>query len=84
MLLHDARRDARVDADGRLVLLADQDRALWHADEIAEGRALAAAAAPRPTYGVQAAIAAEHVAPATDWAPDRRALRRLARSRRAR
>ncbi len=67
MLLHHARRDARVDADGRLVLLADQDRELWHADEIEEGRALAAAAAP-DRYGLQAAIALEHVAPVTDWA----------------
>ena len=38
MLLHHARRDARVDAEGRLVLLSDQDRSLWHADEIEEGR----------------------------------------------
>jgi RNA polymerase sigma-70 factor, ECF subfamily len=67
MLLHHARRDARVDAEGRLVLLADQDRSLWHADEIAEGRAHAAAAAP-DRYGLQAAIAAEHVAEVTDWA----------------
>jgi RNA polymerase sigma-70 factor (ECF subfamily) len=67
MLLHHARRDARVDAEGRLVLLAAQDRSLWHADEIAEGRAHAAAAAP-DRYGLQAAIAAEHVADATDWA----------------
>ena len=67
MLLHHARRDARVDAHGRLVRLADQDRSLWHLDEIEEGRALAAGAA-RDRYGVQAAIALEHVAPATDWA----------------
>jgi RNA polymerase sigma-70 factor (ECF subfamily) len=67
MLLHHARRDARVDADGRLVLLADQDRGLWHADEIAEGRALVGRAA-RDQYGVQAAIALEHVSPVTDWA----------------
>jgi RNA polymerase sigma-70 factor, ECF subfamily len=67
MLLHHARRDARVDGEGRLVLLADQDRSLWHADEIDEGRAHAAAAAP-DRYGLQAAIAAEHVADATDWA----------------
>jgi RNA polymerase sigma-70 factor, ECF subfamily len=66
MLLHHARRDARVDAEGRLVLLSDQDRSLWHADEIEEGRSLAAAAAP-DRYGLQAAIAAEHVADVTDW-----------------
>ena len=67
MLLHHARRDARVDADGRLVLLSDQDRSLWHGDEIEEGRTHAAAAAA-DRYGLQAAIAAEHVADATDWA----------------
>ena len=66
MLLHHARRDARIDADGRLVLLADQDRALWHAGEIEEGRALAAAAAS-DRYGLQAQIALEHVAPVTRW-----------------
>ena len=66
MLVHHARRDARVDPDGRLVLLADQDRLLWHLDEIEEGRALAAAAAA-DRYGLQAAIALQHVAPATDW-----------------
>ena len=38
MLLHDARREARVDAAGRLVLLEDQDRARWDADRIEEGR----------------------------------------------
>ncbi len=66
MLLHHARRDARVDAGGRLVLLSDQDRALWHGAEIEEGRALAAAAG-EDQYGVQARIAVEHVAPVTDW-----------------
>jgi RNA polymerase sigma-70 factor (ECF subfamily) len=67
MLLHHARRDARVDAEGRLVLLADQDRSLWHIAEIDAGRAFAATAAD-DEYGIQAAIAAEHVAPVTDWA----------------
>src|SRR5205814_9883903 len=38
MLLHDARREARF-ADGELVLLADQDRSLWDAEQIAAGRA---------------------------------------------
>ncbi len=66
MLLHHARRDARVDDAGRLVLLEDQDRALWHAGEIEEGLALAASA-PADRYGLQASIAAEHVAPRTDW-----------------
>ena len=44
------------------MLLADQDRALWHRDEIDEGRALAAAAAADAATALQAAIAAEHVA----------------------
>ena len=37
VLLQDARRDARVSADGRLVLLEDQDRSLWDDDEIEQG-----------------------------------------------
>ncbi len=40
MLLHDARRDARVGPAGELILLDDQDRARWDADRIAEGQAL--------------------------------------------
>ena len=44
MLLHDARRDARVDAAGELVLLEDQDRARWDRAQIAEGLALVEAA----------------------------------------
>ena len=40
MLLHEARRPARYDAAGDLVLLEDQDRALWDARPIAEGLAL--------------------------------------------
>jgi RNA polymerase sigma-70 factor (ECF subfamily) len=74
MLLHDARREARVDASGDLVLLEDQDRSRWDATRIAEGRALVetALAARRPgPYQIQAAIAALHdEAPsweATDW-----------------
>ena len=74
MLLTDARRPARLDADGELVPLPDQDRALWNRERIAEGLALlrrARAAAPLGEYGVQAAIAAVHdeaiSADATDW-----------------
>jgi RNA polymerase sigma-70 factor (ECF subfamily) len=74
MLLHDARRDARVAADGELILLDDQDRARWDAGRIAEGLGLVADAieARRPgPYQVQAAIAALHdeaATPAdTDW-----------------
>src|SRR3989454_8358755 len=74
MLLHDARRDARVDAAGELVLLEDQDRARWDRPQIAEGIALAeralAEGGARP-YAVQAAIAALHAeavqAQETDW-----------------
>jgi RNA polymerase sigma-70 factor (ECF subfamily) len=74
MLLTDARRPARLDADGNPVLLADQDRARWDAGQIAEGdrivRALLRRNAPGP-YQVQAAISAVHAAAptwaATDW-----------------
>jgi len=62
MLLHDSRREARIH-DGDLVLLADQDRSLWDADEIADGRAeleRALALGGRGPYVVQAAIAALH------------------------
>jgi RNA polymerase sigma-70 factor (ECF subfamily) len=69
LLLQDARRDARV-RDGRLVLLADQDRALWDRARIAAGtQALARAAslrAPGP-YQLQAAIAAAHGYDGSDW-----------------
>jgi RNA polymerase sigma-70 factor (ECF subfamily) len=74
MLLHDARRDARVGPGGELVLLDDQDRGRWDAERIAEGRTLVTAAlgARRPgPYQLQAAIAALHdeaTTPAeTDW-----------------
>jgi RNA polymerase sigma-70 factor (ECF subfamily) len=74
MLLHDARREARVGPAGELVLLDDQDRSRWDRVEIEEGRALLQRALRlgRPgAYQVQAAIAAVHdkaVTPAgTDW-----------------
>ena len=69
MLLHHSRRDARVDARGELVLLEDQDRSLWHRDEIAEGVALARAATAGRAgpYALQARIAAEHTGESTDW-----------------
>ena len=74
LLLHDARRDARTDPAGDLVLLEDQDRGRWDRGEIDEGRALLdralRTARPGP-YQVQAAIAALHDAAAdagdTDW-----------------
>ena len=68
MLLHHSRRDARVDAEGVLVLLEDQDRSLWRRNEIDEGLALVAALRRAGPYALQAGIAAEHVAPETDWA----------------
>jgi RNA polymerase sigma-70 factor (ECF subfamily) len=69
MILQHARRDARLDADGRLVLLADQDRASWRHDEIERGLALLRGLGPPAGgYHLQALIAAEHSAPgATDW-----------------
>ena len=74
MLLTDARRPARQDAEGRLVPLAEQDRGRWDATAIAEGTALLAAtlvAYPIGRYQAQAAIAAVHAEAAraqdTDW-----------------
>ncbi len=74
MLLTDARRAARVDAAGEIILLADQDRSLWDRGQIDEGRALILSAlrrdAPGP-YSLEAAIAAVHGDAAraadTDW-----------------
>ena len=63
MLLQDSRRDARLSAEGELVLLADQDRGLWDAREIDEGlRMLERAEVQRRPgpYQLQAAIAAGH------------------------
>jgi RNA polymerase sigma-70 factor (ECF subfamily) len=71
LLLTDARRPARTDGDGRLVLLEDQDRSLWRADAAAEGRALVRGAMGLSRYALQAAIAAVHSEAATwddtDW-----------------
>jgi RNA polymerase sigma-70 factor (ECF subfamily) len=70
MLLHDARRDARLDEAGELVLLEDQDRALWDDERIDEGRRVLDRALPlrRPgPYQLQAAIASLHLEPETDW-----------------
>ena len=70
MLLQDSRRAGRVTPDGELVLLADQDRARWDRDRIAEGAAALKRAGGGP-YAIQAAIAAVHAAAptaaATDW-----------------
>jgi RNA polymerase sigma-70 factor (ECF subfamily) len=70
MLLHDSRRDARLDDVGRLVLLDDQDRSRWDTDEIAEGRVLVERALRRRSpgpYQLQAAIAACHTEEPADW-----------------
>jgi RNA polymerase sigma-70 factor (ECF subfamily) len=69
MLLHDARREARF-RNGDLVLIADQDRSLWDAVQIAEGRGVldrALALHGRGPYVVQAAIASLHVDEPPDW-----------------
>jgi RNA polymerase sigma-70 factor (ECF subfamily) len=69
MLLHDARRDARL-RDGELVLLDDQDRTAWDATQIDEGRTIlerALALQGRGPYVVQAAIAALHADDPRDW-----------------
>jgi RNA polymerase sigma-70 factor (ECF subfamily) len=73
MLLHDARREARLDAAGDIVLLADQDRQRWNHQQIAEALPLVEDAlrdGPGP-FALQAAIAALHCRAAraaeTDW-----------------
>lgn len=63
MLLHDARRDARLDAAGDIVVLEEQDRSLWHKDQIAEALPLVDESFKNGTpgpYALQAAIAALH------------------------
>ncbi len=74
MLLHDARRSARLDSGGDLVLLEDQDRRVWNQEQIHEGLALVEAAlrsAAVGPYTIQAAIAGAHAKAAspaeTDW-----------------
>jgi RNA polymerase sigma-70 factor, ECF subfamily len=69
MLLTDARRGSRLDGDGRLVLLADQDRSLWDRARVTEGLTLVQDLHHSQVgrFGLQAAIAAEHaVAPSYD------------------
>jgi len=74
MLLTDARRAARTDADGRIVSLAEQQRQLWDTAAITEGQAILTrtlGAGPVGPYQLQAAIAALHdeapTAEETDW-----------------
>jgi RNA polymerase sigma-70 factor, ECF subfamily len=74
MLLHDARRPARIDTNGNLVTLDEQDRSLWDQAQIAEGTTILSRALRHRRAGafqIQAAIAACHatapVAAQTDW-----------------
>src|SRR6201991_5126943 len=75
MLLHDSRRAGRETAGGDIVLLEEQDRALWDRGQISEGLQLVEEALRMPgrpqSYAVQAAIAALHARAAnykdTDW-----------------
>ncbi len=85
MLLTDARRPARLDRAGRLVLLRDQDRSAWNHRLITEGRHLllhALRSGPKGQYAIQAAIAAVHydapTAADTDWAQIATLYRHLA------
>jgi RNA polymerase sigma-70 factor (ECF subfamily) len=75
MLLHESRRAARTSHSGEVVLLDDQDRSLWNADQIAEGKALVQQALASRRFGaytLQAAISAVHAdatsPAATNWA----------------
>ena len=74
MLLQESRRAARTSPAGELILLENQNRALWNREQIAEGIALVERALASRRFGpytLQAAIAAVHAeaesAPATDW-----------------
>ncbi|MEO6082460.1 MAG: DUF6596 domain-containing protein [Umezawaea sp.] len=74
LLVHQARRATRTDADGRLLRLEEQDRSAWDRDLIAEADRLVVAAltaGPPGRFAVQAAIAALHALapsyPETDW-----------------
>ncbi len=73
MLLHDSRREARLDQDGDIVVLEEQDRSLWNQQQIKEALPLvdAALANGGAPFALQAAIAAQHCraqrADETDW-----------------
>jgi RNA polymerase sigma-70 factor, ECF subfamily len=69
MLINDARREARF-AEGAIVLLREQDRTLWKADQIAEGQGSldrALALGGRGPYALQAAISSLHSQDPQDW-----------------
>ncbi|MDQ6676156.1 MAG: RNA polymerase sigma factor [Acidobacteriota bacterium] len=74
MLLHESRRPARISSEGDLILLDQQNRALWNRDQITEGISLTESALASRRFGaytLQAAIAAVHAdastAASTDW-----------------
>jgi RNA polymerase sigma-70 factor (ECF subfamily) len=75
LLLTNARRESRLDTEGNLVLLSEQDRSKWDRTSLSEGLRFAGQALSRPEplgrYALQAAIAAVHAraanADATDW-----------------
>ncbi len=74
MLLHESRRAARTSPSGELILLEEQDRALWNRTQITEGMSLAQRALSAPeigAYTLQAAVSAVHAsagsAAETDW-----------------
>ncbi|HZS31056.1 MAG TPA: sigma-70 family RNA polymerase sigma factor [Gaiellaceae bacterium] len=70
LLLQDARRAARLTPEGELVLLADQDRALWDLEQVEQGRRSLERALARQgagPYQIQAAIASLHFAEDVDW-----------------
>ncbi|MGH9354206.1 MAG: RNA polymerase sigma factor [Terriglobia bacterium] len=86
MLLHDSRRNARVNSQGELVPLEEQDRSIWDHDQIREGLELAERAlrlGGNGPYPLQAAIAAAHAeaqtAGQTDWKQIAALYRELAR-----
>lgn len=87
MLLHDSRRDTRVNSDGELVPLDEQDRSRWNADRIREGLGLVEKALRLGRVGpyqLQAAIAALHAsaptAAQTDWRQIAALYRELSRT----
>jgi RNA polymerase sigma-70 factor (ECF subfamily) len=73
MLLHDSRREARLDDEGDLVILEEQNRSRWNRPQIAEALSLVKVAlnGTPPPFALEAAIAAEHCKAAqsehTDW-----------------
>jgi RNA polymerase sigma-70 factor, ECF subfamily len=66
-LFQHSRRDARTDADGNLLTLAEQDRSRWDHAAIAEGFEVLGRVDGDGPYALQARIAAGHTAPVTDW-----------------